>query len=115
MYADFECNLRGAECYEGSYKKYQDHIPSSFAYQVGYVDNRFTKQFVVYKGENATYEFTKAILKEYKYWKKVINKHFNKYLIVSEEKDLFQQSSSCWICKKLIDNNEKKKLEIIVT
>ena len=67
MYADFECNLRGAECYEGSYKKYQDHIPSSFAYQVGYVDNRFTKQFVVYKGENATYEFTKAILKEYKY------------------------------------------------
>ena len=96
-------------------KKYQDHIPSSFAYQVGYLDNRFTKQFVVYKGQNATYEFTKAILKEYKYWKKVINKHFNKYLMVSEEEDLFQESSSCWICKKLIDNNEKKKLEIIVT
>ena len=28
--------------------------------------------------------------------------------MMSEEEDLFQQSSSCWICKKLIDNNEKK-------
>ena len=28
IYADFECNLRDAECYEGSYtKNYQDHIP----------------------------------------------------------------------------------------
>ena len=28
--------------------------------------------------------------------------------MMSEEEDLFQQSSSCWICKKLIDNNERK-------
>ena len=28
IYADFECNLRGVESYEGSYtKKYQDHVP----------------------------------------------------------------------------------------
>ena len=34
-----------------------------------------------------------------------MNKHFNKNLIMSErEKHLFQQSNSCWICKKLIDN-----------
>ena len=33
--ADFECNLRGVENYGGSYtKKYQDHIPCSFAYKV---------------------------------------------------------------------------------
>ena len=66
--ADFECNLRGVECYEGSYiKKYQGHIPSSFAYKVVCVDNKFTKPIVVYRGENAAYEFIKAILKEYKY------------------------------------------------
>ena len=30
IYADFECNLRGVESYEGSYtKKYQDHITCS--------------------------------------------------------------------------------------
>ena len=69
-------------------------------------DDRFTKWIVVYRGENAAYEFIKAILKEYKYRKKVMKKHFNKNLIVSEkEENLFQQSNSCWICKKLIDND----------
>ena len=35
IYDDFECNLRDVEYYEGSYtKKYQDHIPCSFAYKV---------------------------------------------------------------------------------
>ena len=35
IYADFECNLRSAESYEGSYtKKYQDQVPCSFAYKV---------------------------------------------------------------------------------
>ena len=86
--ADFECNLRGVECYEGSYiKKYQVHIPCSFAYKVVCVDNKFTKPIVVYRGENAAYEFIKAILKEYKYCKKVINKHFNKNLIMSDREE----------------------------
>ena len=71
IYADFECNLRGAESYEGSYtKKYQDHVSCSFAYKVACVDDKFTKPIVVYRGENAAYEFIKAILKEYKYCKK---------------------------------------------
>ena len=78
IYADFECNLKSVECDEGSYtKKYQDHIPCSFAYKVVYIDDRFTKPIVVYRGENAAYEFIKAILKEYKYCRKVMNKPFN--------------------------------------
>ena len=110
IYADFECNLRGVECYEGSYtKKYQGHIPCSFAYKDVCVDDKFSKRIVVYRGENAVYEFIKAIVKEYKYCKKVMNKHFNKNLIMSEEEEhLFQQSNSCWICKKRIDNDEEK-------
>ena len=44
IYADFECNLKSVECNEGSYtKKYQDHIPCSFAYKVVCVNDRFTK------------------------------------------------------------------------
>ena len=36
-------------------------------------------------------------------------KHFNKYLIMSEKKEhLFQQNNSCWIYEKLIDNDDKK-------
>ena len=62
----------------------------------------------MYEGENAVYEFIKAILGEYKYCKKIINKYFNKNLIITEEEDLFQKSNNCWICKKLIDNDEDK-------
>ena len=110
IYADFECNLRGVDSYEGSYtKKYQDHVFCSFAYKVVCIDDRFTKPIAVYRGENAGYEFIKAILKEYQCCRKVMNKHFNKNLIMSEkEEHLFQQSNSCLICKKLIDNDDEK-------
>ena len=34
IYADFKCNLKGVESYEEFYsKKYQNHIPCSFAYK----------------------------------------------------------------------------------
>ena len=47
IYADFECNLKGVESYEGSYtKKYQDHVPCSFAYNVVCVDDRFLSQLL---------------------------------------------------------------------
>ena len=74
LYADFECNLRNVEVYEGPYtKKYHEHVPCSFAYKTVCIDDRFSKPIVVYRGENAAYEFIKAILKEYKYCKKVTN------------------------------------------
>ena len=108
IYADFECNLKSVECNEGSYmEKYQDHIPRSFAYNIVCIDDRFTKPIIIYRSDNAAYEFIKPILKEYKYCKKIIKEYFNKNLIMSEE-HLFQKSNSCWICKKLIDNDEEK-------
>ena len=77
IYADFECNLRDAEIYEGSYtKRYHDHVPCSFAYKIVCIDDKFSKPIVVYRGENAAYEFIKAILEEYKYCKKYIEKTF---------------------------------------
>ena len=50
-----------------------------------------------------------AIFHEHKYCKKIKKKHFNKNLVMTEEEEhLFQQGNNCWICKKLIDNDEKK-------
>ena len=108
--ADFECNLEEVESYRGSYtKKYQDHVPCSFSYKVVCIDDKFSKPIVVFRDKNVAYEFIKAILKKYKYCKKVMKKHFNKNLIISEEEEhLFQQSNSCWICEKLIDNDDEK-------
>ena len=59
-------------------QKYQDHIPCSFAYKLVCVDDKFTKPIVVFRGENAAYEFIKAILKEFEYCKKVMKKHCTK-------------------------------------
>ena len=107
IYADFECNLKGAEIYEGCYsKKYQIHIPCSFAYRAACIDNRFSEAILVFRGKNAAYEIIKAILKESEYCKKIEKKHFNKNLIMSEEEEQFQLSNACCICKKLIDNND---------
>ena len=110
IYADFECNLRDVEVCEGSYtKKYHDHIPCSYAFKVVCIDDRFIKATVVFIGKKAAYEFIKAILAEHKYCKKIVKKHFNKNLVMTEEEEhLFQESNSCWICKKLIDNDEEK-------
>ena len=47
MCADFECNLRGVESYEGSYtKKYQDHIRCSFADKVICIDDSLLSQLL---------------------------------------------------------------------
>ena len=70
IYADFECNLKSVESYEGSYsKKYKDHIPYSFVYKLVCVDDNFSK-IVVCRGENVASKFIKAILRGYEYWEK---------------------------------------------
>ena len=38
----------------------------------------------------------------------MMNKHFNKNLVMTEEEDLFQKSNNCWISKKCIGNDEDK-------
>ena len=71
IYADFECNLIDVEIYEGSYtKKYHDHVPCSFAYEIVCIDDKLSKLILAYRGENAAYEFIKAILEEYSSAKK---------------------------------------------
>ena len=73
------------------------------------LDNKFSKDIVLYRGKNVAYKFTEAILKEYKYYRKVIKKHFNKNLFMfAEEEEIFKFSNSCWICNKLFDVADEK-------
>ena len=111
IYADFECLLKG--CYSGvnndcfSYTlKYQDHMPCSFAYKVVCVDDKYSKDFVLYRGKNAVYNFIQCIFKEYDYCRRVMKK-FNKDLVMSiEENEDFERRGVCWICGGLIDDNK---------
>ena len=108
IYADFECNLKRVESYEGSYsKKYRYHIPCSFAYKLVCVVDKFSKSIAVFRGKNTANEFIKAIPKEYQDCKKVMKKRLNKNLIMSEEAEL-QSSNTCWICEELIGDDDEK-------
>ena len=87
IYADFECILKSCDIDTNnddiSYtRKYQDHVPCSFAYKVVCVDNRFSKKIVLYRGRNAVNKFIISILNEYNYCKKIMKKHFNKSLVI---------------------------------
>ena len=93
-----------------SYTKiYQDHIPCTFAYKVMCIDNKFSKNIVLYRGRNAVNKFIKSILNEYNYCKKIMKRYFNKNLIMSaEENERFEMAHVCWICGKLIDAGDNK-------
>ena len=95
MYGDFECILsatsskgvKSSDKNNVSYtEKYQDHITSSFAYKVVCVDNKFSKDVVLYRGKNAAYKFIEATLEEYKYCRKVIENILAKILSCLQKK-----------------------------
>ena len=72
IYADYECILKKVDCdviernSNISYtRKYQYHIPCSFAYNAFCINNKFSKKVVLYRGKNAVYKFIKSILNEY--------------------------------------------------
>ena len=67
-------------------KKYQNHIPYSFAYKVVCIDNKFSKRVVLYRGKNAGYKFIKPILYEYNYCRKVIKNISIKILLCLQRK-----------------------------
>ena len=52
IYADFQCILKNCDigvdnkCFSYT-RKYQDHIPCSFAYKVVCVDNRYSKKIIL--------------------------------------------------------------------
>ena len=63
---DFECISKRVKSNKKTSasrtENYQDQIPCSFAYQVLFVDDIFSKPVVLYSGKYADYNFTKSIL-----------------------------------------------------
>ena len=93
IYADFECILKVVDCdiiecnsNISCTKKYQDHIPCSFAYKVVCIDNKFSKKVVLYSGKNAVKKFFKSILSEYNYCKRVLKNILTKVLSCQQRK-----------------------------
>ena len=112
IYADFECILKNVDiginndCF--SYiSKHQDHIPCSFAHKLVCIDDKYSKDVVLYRGKNSLFKFIQSIFNEYSYCKNIMKKYFNKNLIMSiKEEEKFEKTEICWICNKLIENDK---------
>ena len=85
IYADFESVLvpedNGKENpNESCTNKYQKHVACSYDYELVCVDDKFSKPFKSYLGENSVYNFIRGMIKESKYCSDVMKKHLTKYL-----------------------------------
>ena len=109
IYADFESNLEKINSCEPSdersyTEKYQKHTAVSFGYKVVcHYDKKYSKDFVIYRGEDPIGKFLKRMNKEVKNCQKVIKNHFKKPLKMSEgDERNFKKATRCHICKKNI-------------
>ena len=67
IYADFESMLvpedNGKQNSNESYTyKHQKHVACSYGYKLVYVDDKFSKHFKSYLGENAVYNFISSMI-----------------------------------------------------
>ena len=112
IYADFETitkKVQGCEQSEEmkneknkrSYMEaYQTHEDCGYGYKVVCCyDDKYSKDICIYRGENAVHKFMEKMLKEVKYCKAVIKKHFNKPLVMTEvDEQHFKTMDGCHIC-----------------
>ena len=66
---------------EESYtNKYQKHIACSYVCKLVCVDEKFSKSFKTYLGEDSVYNFINSMIEESRYCSDVIKRYFNKEL-----------------------------------
>ena len=82
IYSDFESILvtedNGKQNLNESYTKKYVKQACGYGYKLVYVDDKFSKPFKLYLGEDAVFNFISSMIKEIKYCSDVMKKHFNK-------------------------------------
>ena len=101
IYADSECLLKRINIYKGGYTKlYQKHIPNSVDAKLVCINNNFTLPTKIFIASNSIKEFIESIFEQQKYCNKIINKHFNKKLKMTEDEDKNKVRDHCHITGK---------------
>ena len=90
IYADFESILVPKDKVkqnpnESYTKKYQKHGTCSDGYKLAWVDDKFSKPFKSYSGEDVVYNFINSMIEESKYCSDVMKKNFNKELVMTKK------------------------------
>ena len=128
IYADFEAitkKVQGCEQSEEMEKDkdrrsyteaYQTHEDCGYGYKViCCYDDKYSTYTRIYRGENAVYKFMEKMLEEVEYCKAVINKHFNKPLVMTE---VDEQHFKLWMGVTFVVKSTLRKmcaLETIAT
>ena len=112
IYADFEAITKKNKKYDVneskdnsnvSYTKaYQTHVDCGYGYKVVcHYDWKLSKRSKIYRGKGAIYKFMENMLEEVEYCKKMVKRHFNKNLkMTDEDMDDFSRSNKCYICNE---------------
>ena len=82
-------------------------ISADFAYKLAFVDDKFSKDDVLYRGKNAVYKFIQSIFREYSYYRRVMSIN-NNLVLTAEQNEEFERSNIYWIYGKLIKIGENK-------
>ena len=104
IYVDFKSILvpedSGKQNPNESYtNKYPKHVAYSYGYKLVCVDDKFSKPFKLYLGENAVYNFISSMIEESKYCSDVMKKYSNKKLVMTKkDHENFDNSTKFWIC-----------------
>ena len=114
IYADFKSALvpedNGKQNPNESYtNNYQKHVACSYSHKLVHVDDRFSKPFKSYLGDNAVYNFISSMIEENKCCSDVMKKHFTEELVIcKEDNEDFENSTKCWICDNDYVNGDVK-------
>ena len=75
--------------------KYQKHVTCSYDYKLVCVDDKYSKPFKSYLGEDAVCSISSRF-QESKYWSDIMKKYINKKLVITEEdNEYFENSTKC--------------------
>ena len=72
----------------------QKHVAFRYGYKLVCVDDKFSKPFKSYSGEDTVYNFINSMTEKSMYCSEVMKKHFNKELVMTKEDDEDFESST---------------------
>ena len=119
IYADFESIVEKISSCKPSDKKsytekYQKHTPCSFGYKVVcHYDKKYSKDVVIYRGEDCIDKFMKCMFEEVENCQKIIKKDFNKPLqMTKEDEEAFRKATHCHICEKKYKKDDLENMPV---
>ena len=102
IYADFEAfTTKIDEPQHGNTTMYQRHIPSGFGYMVVSTAPQYTKEPVIYRGENVIDTFLERLIEEHQQINTILS-YEQPMVMTAEDVRQHERATECFICNQLL-------------